>query len=158
MNAKAEQRSLSECPLPEETIKDPLTMVWQLDGDILKLEKQIEAIRDEREKYLSYAIKNGIDEDSQCKMEIVTVTPKQTVDLSLLRTKYKKAWDRIWQSKKQEARDAVDLFGTNPEECKAEFSVTQPEVKKALKADNVIIDVVLHRVGQTRIDYKVVKK
>jgi hypothetical protein len=157
MEAHEELLSLKECPLPDEEIKDPLTMVYQLDGDIEKLEKRLADVRSERERYLKYALEHKIERDSECELKTLVKHPNQTVNIDLLKATYKKAWERIWEGKKQEAKDALDLFGGTPEECKAKFSVNQIDAKKALKAEGVIIDVVLQRVGEDKVEYSVVK-
>ena len=41
MDARAEQRSLNECPLPPVVILDPLTRVWEYDAQIAALQEQI---------------------------------------------------------------------------------------------------------------------
>ena len=58
MDAKTEQQSLAECPLPPEKIAAPLTLVWTIDGEIAALQEQINALAERRQKALEQAMKD----------------------------------------------------------------------------------------------------
>ena len=58
MDAKTEQQSLAECPLPPEKIGAPLTLVWTIDGEIAALQEQINALAERRQKALEQAMKD----------------------------------------------------------------------------------------------------
>lgn len=69
MDARAEQKSLVECPLPPEKIAAPLTLVWTIDGEIAALQEQINALVEQRQKALDYAVKNNIAEEGAYRLE-----------------------------------------------------------------------------------------
>ena len=69
MDAKAEQKSLIDCPLPPTVIINPLTRVWDIDGQIALLQDQIADLMQKRAKALNYAIQEQIAEDENCRLE-----------------------------------------------------------------------------------------
>jgi len=69
MDAKAEQRSLADCPLPKVVIVEPLTVVWHIDGQIALLQDQIKDLMQKRAEALNYAIQEQIAEDENCRLE-----------------------------------------------------------------------------------------
>jgi hypothetical protein len=69
MDAKAEQRSLNECPLPPVVILDPLTRVWEYDTQIAALQEQIADLSQKRAEALNYAIQEQIAEDENCRLD-----------------------------------------------------------------------------------------
>ena len=69
MDAKAEQKSLIDCPLPKTLIINPLTRVWDLDGQIAALQEQIAELQQQRTEALDYAIKEQIAEDENCRLD-----------------------------------------------------------------------------------------
>ena len=69
MDAKAEQKSLIDCPLPPTVIINPLTRVWDIDGQIALLQDQITDLMGQRAEALNYAIKEQIAEDENCRLE-----------------------------------------------------------------------------------------
>jgi len=69
MDARAEQRSLNECPLPPVVILEPLARVWDLDGQIAALQDRIAALQQERAEALNYAIQEQIAEDENYRLE-----------------------------------------------------------------------------------------
>ena len=69
MDAKAEQRSLNECPLPPVVILDPLTRVWEYDAQIAALQEQIANLSQKRAEALNYAIQEQIAEDEHYRLD-----------------------------------------------------------------------------------------
>ena len=69
MDAKSEQQSLAECPLPPEKIGAPLTLVWTIDREIAALQEQINALVEQRQKALDYAVKNNIAEEGAYRLD-----------------------------------------------------------------------------------------
>lgn len=84
MDARAEQMSLADCPLPQTLITDPLTRVWTIDGEIAALQEQISALQDQRQAALDYAVKNQIAEDTRCRLE-QKVKKFRTLDVARFR-------------------------------------------------------------------------
>ena len=69
MDAKTEQQSLAECPLPPEKIGAPLTLVWTIDREIAALQEQINALAEQRQNALDYAVKNNIAEEGAYRLD-----------------------------------------------------------------------------------------
>lgn len=69
MDARDEQCSLHDCPLPKTVIINPLTRVWDIDGQITLLQEQIADLRSQRAEALDYAIKEQIAEDENCRLD-----------------------------------------------------------------------------------------
>ena len=55
--------------LPEQKIENPLTLVYLIDGDIAELEEKIATMKENRDRALAYAVKNGITEEGRCRLE-----------------------------------------------------------------------------------------
>jgi len=70
MDAKAEQKSLIDCPLPQTIIINPLTRVWDIDGQIKLLQDQIADLMQRRKEALDYAITEQIAEDENCRLDV----------------------------------------------------------------------------------------
>jgi hypothetical protein len=70
MDAREEQRSLNDCPLPQTVIINPLTRVWDIDGQIALLQDQIKDLMQKRTEALDYAIKEQIAEDENCRLDV----------------------------------------------------------------------------------------
>jgi hypothetical protein len=68
MDARAEQASLREDPLPPVVIINPLTRVWDIDGQIAALQEQITELQQARAEALEYAIREQIAEDENCRL------------------------------------------------------------------------------------------
>ena len=69
MDARSEQLSLHDCPLPQTVFTNPLTCVWEIDGQIAALQDQIADLMQKRADALDYAIKEQIAEDENCRLE-----------------------------------------------------------------------------------------
>jgi len=69
MGTKEEQRSLIDCPLPPTVIINPLTRVWDIDGQIALLQDQIADLMQKRTEALNYAIQEQIAEDENCRLD-----------------------------------------------------------------------------------------
>jgi len=70
MDARAEQKSLADCPLPPTVIINPLTRVWDIDGKIALLQDQIADLMQKRTEAMDYAIKEQIAEDENCRLDV----------------------------------------------------------------------------------------
>lgn len=70
MDARAEQKSLADCPLPPTVIINPLTRVWDIDGQIALLQDQIADLMQKRTEALDYAIQEQIAEDENCRLDV----------------------------------------------------------------------------------------
>jgi hypothetical protein len=96
MDAHAEQADLAENPLPETPITDPLTRVWTIDGEIAALQEQINALMDQRQQALEYAVRHNITEDARCRLE-QKIRETRTLDVArfgeVFPTEYRMACD-----------------------------------------------------------------
>ena len=69
MDPREEQQSLAVDPLPEVKINAPLALVWTIDGEIAALQEQINALMEQRQAALDYAVKNNITEDDRYRLD-----------------------------------------------------------------------------------------
>lgn len=69
MDAKSEQASLAADPLPRTIILEPLTRVWDLDGQITELQERIAELQQQRSEALNYAIQEQIAEDENYRLD-----------------------------------------------------------------------------------------
>jgi len=70
MDARAEQKSLADCPLPPTVIINPLTRVWDSDRQIALLQDRIADLMQKRTEALNYAIQEQIAEDENCRLDV----------------------------------------------------------------------------------------
>ena len=155
MEAREEARDLMQNPLPAIAIIDPLTRVWDIDGQIAAKGREIEALQEQRTEALNYALDNAIEEDTTCKLvaEKHVSTPNQKIDIVKIKTDMPKVWERIWEMKRSEAKVVLDKFGTKVEENKADLAPSQKILEPALKAEGHALKEVLIPGGLPTVSY-----
>jgi hypothetical protein len=147
MDAKAEQRSLNECPLPPVVIVDPLTRVHECDMEIFRLNQQISDLIRQKTEALDYAVKNDIREDDACYLK-ENVRKFRTLDIARFREVFPVQFKIACDLERAEKTEALDHIGE-----KINLTLADKLVKKAsLDAAQGVISV-----KETR-SYEVVRK
>lgn len=110
MDARAEQRSLNAEPLPPVIIVDPLTRVWDIDGQIAALHEQINGLMQQRTEALDYAVKNNITADARCRLE--TKSRKiRTLDVGKFREAFPEEYMTACDIERREKEEALNHIG-----------------------------------------------
>jgi predicted transcriptional regulator len=95
MDAKDEQRSLTENPLPLVVILDPLTRVWEYDSQIAKLQEQIADLHQKRAEALNYAIQEQISEDENYRLDRKAGRILREIDPDKFREVFPREWEMM---------------------------------------------------------------
>ena len=95
MDAKAEQKSLIDCPLPQTIIINPLTRVWDIDGQIKLLQDQIADLMQQRKEALDYAIAEQIAEDENCRLDVKAGRIVRAINPEKFREVFPAEWEMI---------------------------------------------------------------
>lgn len=147
MDARAEQRSLNECPLPEVVIVDPLTRVWDIDGQIAALQEQIADLMQQRTEALDYAVKHDIREDSRCALQ-ERVRRTRTLNVDRFREVFPEEWEMARQVEIKDLTNRLEHAGE-----KVNLTLVDRLVKKpVLEAAQGVVSVTLTK------SYEVVRK
>jgi hypothetical protein len=149
MDAKAEQRSLNECPLPQPEIKDPLAYVIECDDQIAVLQEQIQDLLARRTEALDYAIKNNITEDSRGKLETTAGRSIRTLNVQRFREVFPEEWEMCCDVERKDIRDRLNRVGE-----KINLTLVDRLIKKArlMAAPGVVT------VTEGQRSYQVVRK
>ena len=110
MDARAEQESLAQNPLPPVVILEPLTRVWELDAEIAKLQKQVGELLEQRTAALDYAIKEQIAEDEHCRLE-QKIKRFRTLDPARFRECFPEEYMTACDIERREKEDALNHLG-----------------------------------------------
>ena len=155
MNAREEALDMAQNPLPPVVILEPLTRVWDIDKQIAAKEKEIEALQEQRNEALNYALDNAIEEDAACKLvaEKHVSTPNQIINTEKIKTELPKVYFRIWELKRSQAKAELDKFGAKVEENKVDLKLSQKLVEPALKAEGHKLEEVLIPGGLPTVSY-----
>jgi len=105
-----EQRSLNECPLPQQQIPNPLSYVWECDRQIAVLQDQINDLMVRRQEALDYAVKNNIAEDSHCRLE-TKVRKTRSLDVSKFRDAFPEEYMTACDIERREKEEALNHIG-----------------------------------------------
>jgi len=170
MSTQDERQSLMQEPLPvilpsgiiPELV---LTYIAHIDLEIAKHQRvidietephtiAIQGLQEDRENALNYAIEHGITEDDQYRLDQTRKEPDKKVNVKLLEEKYPMALNWIYAQRTA----ALEAATMDMREMKTAISPSQDEARAALKTINVKLEAVLHRPGETKIYYSVVKK
>ena len=170
MSTQDERQSLMQEPLPIILPSGVLpslvlTHIAHLDEEIKRQINEIDAktkpltdvldkLTEERENALKYAIENNITEDDTYRLDKQTTPPNQKVDVKILQDRYPMALNWIYAQRTA----ALEAAAADMREMKTEISPSQDEAKSALKTINVPLGAVLHRPGEPKVNYSVVKK
>ena len=147
MDARAEQRSLNECPLPPVVILDPLTRVWEYDAQIAALQEQIADLSQKRAEALNYAIQEQIAEDEDCRLE-TKLKRFRTLNIDRFREVFPEQYRMACELERAEKTEALNHVGE-----KIPLGLADKLVKKAsLDAAQGVISV------KESATYEVVRK
>ena len=151
MNARDEAQDLMANPLPTVVIVDPLTRVWDLDGQIAALQEQISVLSEQREEAMRYAIDHNFHEDALCKLEVETKTRKsRSLDIGKFREVFPEEYMIACDIERKEKEAALEHIGE-----RINITLVDKLVKKAaLEAAPGVITVK----EQVSMTYTVVKK
>lgn len=112
MDARKEQASLKENPLPEVVIVEPLTRVWDLEKQIADLSEQIAVLSEQREQALHYAIDHNFTEDSCCKLKVERkVRMSRTLDVARFREVFPEEFMTACDIERREKEEALNHIG-----------------------------------------------
>ena len=147
MDAKAEQKSLIDCPLPPTVIINPLTRVWDIDGQIALLQDQIKDLVQKRTEALNYAIQEQIAEDEDCRLE-TKLKRFRTLNIDRFREVFPEQYRMACELERAEKTEALNHVGE-----KIPLGLADKLVKKAsLDAAQGVISV------KESATYEVVRK
>ncbi len=147
MDAKAEQKSLIDCPLPPTVIINPLTRVWDIDGQIALLQDQIADLMQKRTEALDYAIREQIAEDENCRLD-TKLKRFRTLNVERFREIFPEQYRMACELERSEKMEALNHVGE-----KIPLGLADKLVKKAsLDAAQGVVSV-----KETR-SYEVVRK
>ena len=110
MDAKAEQRSLIDCPLPQQQIHNPLSYVWECDRQIAALQEQIDDLMTRRKEALDYAIKEQIAEDEDCRLE-TKLKRFRTLNVERFREVFPEQYKMACDLERAEKTEALNHIG-----------------------------------------------
>lgn len=162
MEAREEARDLIANPLPQITIPDPLTRVWNIDKQITALQEQIERLSEQRTAAMEYALDNAIEEDSKCKLvaKKTVSTPNRVLNVEKIQKEFPAVYARIWDLKRSEVKAELDKFGERVEDNTVNLKISQKVAEPALKAEGHKLEEVLESGGPSVVSfsYSVVMK
>jgi hypothetical protein len=110
MDARAEQKSLADCPLPKVVIINPLTRVWDIDGQIALLQDQIADLMQKRTEALDYAIKEQIAEDENCRLD-TKLKRFRTLNVERFREIFPEQYRMACELERSEKMEALNHVG-----------------------------------------------
>lgn len=131
MNARAEQRSLNECPLPPVVILDPLTRVWEIDGQIAALQEQIADLSQKRAEALNYAIQEQITEDENCRLDRKAGRILRAINPEKFREVFPQEWEMMRQIEIKDLTDKIAHAGEKISVTLADKLVKKPVLNAA---------------------------
>jgi len=134
MSTQEELQDLEKNPLPEQKIENPLTLVHLIDGDIAALEEKIATMKENRDRAIGYAIRNGITEDERCRLEKKS-RKIRSLNVSLFAAVFPKQYEMACELEKQELEAKKEHVGE-----KINLTLVDKLVKKAMldEAEGVI--------------------
>lgn len=131
MNARAEQRSLNECPLPPVVILDPLTRVWEIDGQIAALQEQIADLSQKRAEALNYAIQEQIAEDENYRLDRKAGRILRAINPEKFREVFPQEWEMMRQIEIKDLTDKIAHAGEKISVTLADKLVKKPVLNAA---------------------------
>jgi hypothetical protein len=147
MDARTEQASLREDPLPPVVIINPLTRVWDIDGQIAALQEQINDLQQARAEALEYAIREQIVEDENCRLDR-KVRRIRSLDADRFREVFPEEYMIACDIERKEKEEALNHIGE-----KINLTLVDKLIKKpALAAAQGVISV------KESVSYAVVRR
>jgi hypothetical protein len=131
MDAKAEQKSLTECPLPPTVIINPLTRVWDIDGQIALLQDQIKDLMQKRTEALNYAIQEQIAEDENCRLDRKAGRILRVINPEKFREVFPQEWEMMRQIEIKDLTEKIAHAGEKISVTLADKLVKKPVLNVA---------------------------
>lgn len=131
MDAKAEQKSLIDCPLPKTLIINPLTRVWDIDGQIKLLQDQIADLMQQRKEALDYAIAEQIAEDENCRLDVKAGRIVRAINPEKFREVFPQEWEMMRQIEIKDLTDKIAHAGEKISVTLADKLVKKPVLNAA---------------------------
>jgi len=136
MDAKAEAADLKANPLPPVVIVDPLSRVWDLDGEIARLQEQISELQQQRTEALEYAVSHQIAEDTRCRLE-KKVRKSRILDVAKFRDTFPEEFMTVCDIERRDLENQLGHLGE-----RIPLTLVDKLVKKpVLEAANGVITV-----------------
>ena len=136
MDPLEEARDLKANPLPPVVIIDPLARVWCLDGQITALQEEIAELSRQRTEALDYAVANGIQEDTRCRLD-KKVKRFRSLDIARFRQTFPEEYMIACDIERKEKEEALNHLGE-----KINLTLVDRLVKKpALEAAQGVVTV-----------------
>lgn len=110
MDAKAEQQSLKDNPLPTTEIKNPLSYVFDLDAQIATLSETLADLTRLRTEALDYAVKNNIHEDDNCRID-EKYRKTRTLDIDKFKAVFPDAFQQCCDRERREIEEKIAGVG-----------------------------------------------
>jgi hypothetical protein len=132
MDARAEQQSLNENPLPPVIISHPLHRVYEIDGSIASFEARLAELRKEREETLQYAIANNIAEDSFCKLNVErSVRKSRTLNVDRFREVFPDEYEMACDVERKDLAERLGHVGEKINLTLVDKLVKKPRLEAA---------------------------
>jgi len=110
MEAREEMLDLRINPLPVSEIKNPLSYVWELDGQIATITETLNDLNRLRAETLEYAVKQGIKEDERCRItEKAQVT--RALDVARFREVFPQEYAEICEDIRRDLQREIEAVG-----------------------------------------------
>lgn len=110
MEAREEARSLKADTLPT-LYAYPLTRVWELDGEIAKLQDQLSELQRQRQEALDYAINEQIAEDENCRLDVKAGRLMRILHPERFREVFPKEYEMCCEIERKDILDRLDHVG-----------------------------------------------
>lgn len=104
MSTQEEMQDIEKNPLPEQTIENPLTLAYLIEGDIEQLQEQIARMQENRQRALDYAVKHGITEDAKCRLES-KIRKTRSLNITLFAAVFPKQYEMACELERQELEE-----------------------------------------------------
>ena len=146
MDALTEARDLAVNDIPV-VIVDPLTRVWDLDGQISTLQEQINDLMRERSETLDYAVRNGIEQDAKYRLN-KNIRKSRILDVTRFHEVFPQEFEIACSIERKDLMAALDNVGK-----KINITLIDKLVKKpALEAAQGVVTI------KESVSYQVVPK
>lgn len=131
LGPRDEARSLREDPLPPVVIPDPLTRVWEYDGQIAALQEQIADLSQKRAETLNYAIQEQIAEDEHCRLERKAGRILRAINPEKFREVFPREWGMIREIEVRDLNEKIAHAGERVPVTLADKLVKKPVLNAA---------------------------
>jgi len=131
MDARDEQCSLHDCPLPKNVIINPLTRVWDIDGQIALLQDQIKDLMQKRTEALNYAIQEQIAEDENCRLDRKAGRILRVINPEKFREVFPQEWEMMRQIEIKDLTEKINHAGEKISVTLADKLVKKPVLNAA---------------------------